>query len=128
MAVNRLRTDALKTIKKNQSNSGNRGGRRTGAGRKLGSANKRTREIADQAMASGKSPLELMLSVMRSPKPKQASGEKTVLYLQRVQIWRQQCFDAAKAAAPYCHPRLQAIEHAGPEGDGVPQNITVKFV
>jgi hypothetical protein len=25
-------------------------------------------------------------------------------------------FEAAKAAAPYVHPKLAAIEHSGPEG------------
>jgi len=24
--------------------------------------------------------------------------------------------DAAKAAAPYCHPKLSSIEHSGPDG------------
>jgi hypothetical protein len=41
------------------------GGKRPGAGRKPGSANRRTREIADAASFSGVTPLEWMLSVVR---------------------------------------------------------------
>jgi hypothetical protein len=42
-----------------------RGGKRIGAGRKVGAATKRTREIADNAAATGKTPLEVMLDNMR---------------------------------------------------------------
>jgi hypothetical protein len=42
-----------------------RGGRRVGAGREAGAATKRTREIANQAAAAGKMPLEVMLDNMR---------------------------------------------------------------
>ena len=41
------------------------GGARKGAGRKAGSATKRTREIADKAAENGITPLEFMLDVMR---------------------------------------------------------------
>ena len=42
-----------------------RGGKRPGAGRPAGAATRRTREIADQALAEGISPLEVMLRAMR---------------------------------------------------------------
>lgn len=91
------------------SNAGaGRGGRRTGAGRKAGSATKRTREIADKAAEEGITPLEYMLQVMR------ASSEHED---PKIQIAREAMrFEAAKAAAPYMHPRLQATEHSGPGG------------
>lgn len=73
-----------------------RGGSRPGAGRKPGSANKRTREIADKAAEEGITPLEFMLNVMRD-----ANAADDVR------------FDAAKAAAPYMHPRLSNIEAHG---------------
>lgn len=41
------------------------GGRREGAGRRPGAVTKRTREIADRAVAEGKTPLEVMLDNMR---------------------------------------------------------------
>ena len=43
-----------------------RGGRRPGSGRKPGSANKRTREVADKAAADGITPLEVMLNTMKA--------------------------------------------------------------
>ena len=44
-----------------------RGGRRPGAGRKKGSATKRTRQVADAAAADGRDPLTYMLSVVSDP-------------------------------------------------------------
>lgn len=90
----------------NQTNSNvGRGGQRKNAGRPKGSATKRTREIADRAMEEGISPLEYMLNVMR---------DNTEHEDPRVQVARDAMrFEAAKAAAPYIHPRLQAIEHSG---------------
>ena len=41
------------------------GGRREGAGRKPGTANKRTREIANEAGANGITPLEVLITSMR---------------------------------------------------------------
>lgn len=68
-------------------------------GRQQGAANQRTREIADRATREGITPLEYMLAVLRDPK---ASKER--------RDW------AAEKAAPYMHPRLQAIQHSGPDG------------
>lgn len=98
----------------NQSNSKGRGGVRAGAGRKAGSATKRTREIADNAAAEGLTPLEYMLEVMR----RESDHEDP-----KVQVAREAMrFEAAKAAAPYIHPRLAATEHSGPGGKdlGIP--------
>jgi hypothetical protein len=69
-----------------------RGLPKTGA-RQKGVANKRTREIADAAVAQGITPLEYMLAVLR---------DETVEPERRDEM--------AKAAAPYLHPRLAAIE------------------
>lgn len=73
-----------------------RGGKRPGAGRPKGAANKRTREVADKAAQDGITPLEYMLDVMRD-----------------VSADRSERMDAAKAAAPYIHPRLSTVEHTG---------------
>ena len=69
------------------------GGARKGAGRPKGAATKRTREIADQAATEGLTPLEYLLSVMRNDSAAEAAR-----------------LDAAKAAAPYVHPRLSTVE------------------
>lgn len=76
-----------------QGKSSGHGGRRAGAGRKPGSATKKTREIAEAALESGQSPLEYLLSIMRDP---MADEDKRI--------------DCAKAAAPYIHPRLSSVE------------------
>lgn len=70
-----------------------RGGVRTGAGRPKGAATVKTREIADAAMESGLTPLEYLLSILRD-----ANAEQNVR------------IDAAKAAAPYVHPRLATVD------------------
>jgi len=74
------------------------GGRRPGAGRSRGSANIRTREIADQAALNGVTPLEVLLRAMREA---EAAGD-----LDRAAYF-------AKDAAPFCHPRLSSIRTTG---------------
>ena len=73
-----------------------RGGKRENAGRKPGAITKRTREIAEAASAGGITPLEYMLSQLRD-----------------VTLDREVRMDAAKAAAPFVHARLAAVEHSG---------------
>jgi hypothetical protein len=85
------------------------GGKRAGAGRKPGSLTKKTREVAERAAAKGITPLEYLLSVMRD--------ESQSLPIR---------LDAAKASAPYIHPRLNAIEHGG-DGGG-PINVEVSWL
>jgi hypothetical protein len=89
------------------------GGKRPGAGRKLGSATRKTREIADAAAEAGITPLEWMLSVIRD--------EKT-------DVRRRD--EMAKAAAPFMHPRLAAVEHLG-KGEGPshpPIDVRITYV
>jgi len=76
-------------------------GKKTG-GRKKGVRNKRTiakRDELARMIDKGISPLEYMLDIMRNPE----QPEKDRL-------------EAAKASAPYIHPRLAAIEHTGRDG------------
>lgn len=73
-----------------------RGGKREGAGRKAGVPNKRTQEIMEQAEASGLTPLEFMLDVLRDDTEEM---EK--------RMW------AAEKAAPYVHAKLASVEHKG---------------
>lgn len=100
--------------------NGTRGGARKGAGRKPGSATQRTRVIADRAMADGLTPLEYMLKVMRTePDPTLEPRELASAIVMR--------FEAAKAAAPYIHPRLAAVEHSGPDGEALMPPV-IQFV
>lgn len=70
-----------------------RGGARAGAGRPKGAATVKTREIAEAALADGLSPLQYLLNLMRDEGADEAKR-----------------LDAAKAAAPYIHPRLSNVE------------------
>lgn len=71
------------------------GGARPGAGRKKNGANKLTQEAAEKA-ADGLSPLDYLLAVLRDE-----TNEMGVR------------LDAAKAAAPYCHPKRAPVDSDG---------------
>ena len=89
-----------------------RGGARPGAGRKVGAATAKTREIANGAASEGITPLEYMLARMRDPNVPDAARD-----------------DMAKAAAPFIHPKLSSIEASGPNGGPIEieQGVTVTF-
>jgi hypothetical protein len=90
---------------------GIKGGKRNGAGRKKGVPNKRTAELQAQVEASGLTPLEFLLNIMRDgvnePRDRMA---------------------AAIAAAPYVHAKLASVEVAGKDGAAIPVSMTVEFV
>lgn len=91
--------------------TGIKGGKREGAGRKPGVPNKRTAEIQAEVEASGMTPLEFLLSVMRDTvnEPKER-------------------LSAAIAAAPYVHPKLSSVDLAGAGANGEHLlNINVAF-
>jgi len=71
-------------------------------GRKKGTPNKRTGELQARIRASGLTPLDFMIAIMRNPKAE--------LELR---------FEAARAAAPYVHARLTAVEHTGENSGAV---------
>lgn len=72
------------------------GGKRQGAGRKKGSRNKASAAREAAIAASGLVPLDYMLMVMRD------TTQPTAVRI-----------EMAKAAAPYCHPKLASVEHTG---------------
>lgn len=83
------------------------GGARPNSGRRKGSLNKTTQEQREAVLSTGITPLEYMISVMR---------DESNDFDKRL--------DAAKAAAPYVHPKLANIdlkaEHSGDVGPLVP--------
>jgi len=87
------------------------GGSRPGAGKPKGSTNKALREAREKAAAGGLMPLDYLLEVMRNVTEDQSKR-----------------IDAAKAAAPYLHPKLANIEHAGPGGGPIQHSVEVVFV
>jgi hypothetical protein len=90
---------------------GSKPGERRG-GRQKGTPNKRTvakQALADRLRSSGITPLEYMLKVMRS-RSKSVADERRD--------------DMAKAAAPFMHPRLNAIQHTGKDGEPIRVTFT----
>jgi hypothetical protein len=78
--------------------TGQHGGRRPGAGRPPGAATKKTRAVADRAALGDVTPLDVMLDMLTGARE-----------------FDQSLLEVAKAAAPYVHPRLSAVEakHTG---------------
>ncbi len=74
---------------------GSKPGERRG-GRQKGIPNRATIARQERIAATGLTPLDFMLSILRD---EAANPEDR--------------FEAAKAAAPYVHPKLAAIEHSG---------------
>jgi len=129
-----------------------RGGKREGAGRPAGAVTKRTREIAEKAIATGMTPLDVMLSNMLHFQKVALDAEATLEGLtadefseqispdaspedqfkfllsqvKKTAGFRQLAQDAARDAAPYIHPKLSSIAHTDP--DGGPMKILFKTV
>lgn len=82
-----------------------RGGKRPGSGRPKGAISKSTAALVEAANSGGPSPLEYMLGIMRDATAEPDRRD-----------------DMAKAAAPYMHPKLAAVEHTG--ADGGPIKVT----
>lgn len=70
-----------------------RGGKRSGAGRKLGVGNRINQEAREKAVASGETPLDYMLRIMRDIEADEKRRD-----------------DMAKAAAPFVHARLAQVD------------------
>lgn len=83
------------------------GGKREGAGRRPGTPNKATAELQAEVAATGETPLDYMLRVMRDP---------TVEHDRRDRM--------AGQAAPYIHAKLASVDLSGKDGGP----LTVKIV
>ena len=89
------------------------GGKRVGAGRPKGSHNKASSRREQFVALSGRTPIEVMIAVMRynfemaeHEKSKSRPNQKgtTAAYARAL--------DAAHKAAQFVHPRLSAVEHS----------------
>lgn len=78
---------------KNNQGVSSHGGARPGAGRRAGVPNKRTAELQAEVEASGITPLDFMLKIMRDENADEAKR-----------------IDCAKAAAPYVHAKLSSVD------------------
>ncbi len=76
-----------------------RGGKREGAGRKVGAIAAVNREARAKALETGESPLDYMLRIMRDEASADDRRDKMAI-----------------GAAPFLHAKLASMEHSGPEG------------
>lgn len=121
-----------------------RGGKREGAGRKVNALTVRTRKIAEKAATEGVMPLEVMLGNMRFhyaeatdfmskliERAQEAGpiepGELKDL-LKFLHSSREKAEDCARDAAPYIHPRLASVTHAGDKDEPIQIAITRRIV
>lgn len=87
------------------------GGKRPGAGRPPGARNKKGVALEQAIARSGMDALEYMATVMED------TSQPAQLRL-----------DAAKAIAPYVHPRLSATEITTPAEEKSPEELAAKLV
>lgn len=85
-------------------------GRKTG-GRQKNTPNKKTKELQEAVAASGITPLDYMLQVLRDENADEARRD-----------------DMARAAAPYIHARLSAVEVGGRGGGPIEGKISIVLV
>lgn len=83
------------------------GGARKGAGKPKGAVSKFNAEARAQAAAGGIMPLDYLLGLLRD----EGTPKETRI-------------DVAKAAAPYCHARLAAIEHSGDKDKPIAHTVS----
>lgn len=87
------------------------GGKRAGAGRPKGVRNVKTERQTSAVKASGLTPLDYMLKVMRDE-----SNEQSIR------------LDAANKAAPYVHAKLASIDHTSSDGSMAEKPTVIKLV
>lgn len=114
-----------------------KGGPREGSGRPKGAMTVRTRKIAERALATGLSPLEVMLdnmkhfqqvaldaeAVLATMNPDDLAGASAedrfkalLAEVKKAAGLRQMAHECARDAAPFMHPRLATVAHTGPGG------------
>lgn len=93
---------------------GSKPGERRG-GRKKGVPNRASQRRQAEVAASGATPLDVLLRRMRyhDAQAEAALKKKDTTGAER---HMREADDAARAAAPYVHPKLQSIQHTGREG------------
>lgn len=112
------------------------GGKREGAGRPAGAITKRTREVAERALAEGKAPLDVMLDNMRHFQQVALDAEAVIESMNEEQVsllgqnheeqfkallakvkqaagLRIMAHECARDAAPFIHAKLSSVTLAG---------------
>lgn len=91
-------------------------------------------EIKARLAKSGKTPLEVMQAVMlkflsAAEKLEKQGGYVVVdeRIIAALDLY-ERASEAASKAAPYCHARLQSVEHKGEGGGPIQNHVIVEFV
>jgi hypothetical protein len=101
------------------------GGKRVGAGRKKGLPNKATQARQAKIAAEGVTPLDVLIDGMRfhharANEARNATPPDTDTAARELK----EAGGFAKEAAPYVHPKLATVEHAGKDGGAIKVIIT----
>lgn len=91
-------------------------------GRQKGSRNKAAAAQREAVAKSGLTPLDFMLNIMRGEACPADANPAQIIAFHTLR------FEAAKAAAPYVHPKLANIEHSGPDGGAIEFREVVRRV
>jgi hypothetical protein len=89
------------------------GGARPNSGRKLQSAN--IRKVDPAVINAGILPLEMRLKVARKMWAEAVDAEGEIVDLEKAQA----AANFAEPALPYTSPRLNSVEHSGPDGGAI---------
>lgn len=90
-------------------------GKQLGVGQKKGAPNTVIATVQVSIIKKGDPRLVAsLLKVMRKKEPVQRRNESIVAFVARHERWAKDAFNAAKAAAPYIHPRLEVWEITRP--------------
>ena|ERR1700675_804788 len=98
---------------------------KTGGGSRKGRPNKATAAREKAISAAGITPLEFMLDLLRT-EPAELEIPLKAEDVKRYAMTMEMRFEAAKAAAPYVHPKLSSTEVKIPEK--IVHEIRVKMV
>lgn len=94
-----------------------RGGARPGSGRKPGTQNTKTQELVAKALRQGITPLEVMIEAMRFHYDAHKRALAEAIERDALRQYHAPSLDlaaaVAKDAAPFMHPRLNAIAVTG---------------
>ncbi len=101
-------------------------GKKTGGGSRRGKPNKASTERKRQIVESGLTPLDFMLDLLRTEPLVPIEGELKAEHIKRYATTMDMRFEAAKAAAPYVHPRLNSTEVKVP--DKIVHEVRIKIV
>lgn len=128
--VKKTKSDGTQRKLRGDGNPDQRGGFRPGSGRPKGALTKQQRYTLGYYRSQfAVQPLDYFLSILNGEPQmveieKEVDGEK-VITLEMRKPTKADRMEAAKAAAPYMHQRLTAVQMTGADGESLQQKIDV---